>query len=91
MDQEKNVDNSKLSELVNEQKIVDRQPFQKFRIDDARVLDTIEGREICPRCYKSRKFFCYSCYTPVIDDKLFPRVKVSCLLFILQNFRKKKY
>ncbi|XP_046604087.1 tRNA-uridine aminocarboxypropyltransferase 1 isoform X2 [Neodiprion virginianus] len=68
-------DNS-LSDLEKEQKIIDRAPFVKFKIRDAKILDSIQGREICDKCYKSRKFFCYSCCTPVIDERYIPRVKV---------------
>lgn len=68
---------TKVSNLENEQKVIDKAPFCHLKISDAQILDTIEGREICGRCYRSRKFFCYSCYVPVIDEKFFPRVKVS--------------
>lgn len=67
-----------LAALQKKQKIIDREPFRNLRIDDAKILDSIEGREICDKCYRSRKFFCYTCYSPVIDRKYFPRVKVRC-------------
>lgn len=66
----------KLSNLEKEQSIIDKAPFRHLKITNAQVLDTIEGRETCSRCYKSRKFFCYSCCLPVIAEKYFPRVKV---------------
>lgn len=71
------VNKIELESLQERQKIVDRAPFRHLKIDDASCLDTIEGREICGKCYKSRKFFCYSCYTPVIDQKFIPKIKVN--------------
>lgn len=63
--------------LEEKQRIIDKAPFKDLKIDDAQILDTVEGREICEHCYRSRKFFCYTCFTPVIDQKYFPRLKVS--------------
>ena len=77
-----NSDEKKLKALEDQQKIIDREPFRHMKIDDASCLDTIEGREICGKCYKSRKFFCYSCYSPVIDEKYIPRIKVNFHFFI---------
>lgn len=75
----KNIGNDELPELARKQRIIDREPFQKLKIKDARILDTIEGRQKCKLCYRSRKFFCYTCYLPVIDKSYFPRVKVLLL------------
>lgn len=66
----------KLSSLEKEQRIIDRAPFRHLKITNANILDTVEGREVCKQCYKSRKFFCYSCYLPVISEKYFPKLKV---------------
>lgn len=65
-----------LKTLEEQQKIIDRAPFRRLKIDNADCLDRIEGREICGKCYKSRKFFCYTCYSPLIDEKYIPRIKV---------------
>jgi hypothetical protein len=75
-----NTKEMKLKHLEEHQKIIDRAPFHHLKIDDASCLNTIEGREICEKCYKSRKFFCYSCYLPVIDEKYIPRIKVNFML-----------
>ncbi|XP_066603109.1 tRNA-uridine aminocarboxypropyltransferase 1 [Prorops nasuta] len=75
----------KLVDLEEKQRIIDRNPFKSLKIDEAEVLNTIEGREICGTCYKSRKFFCYTCYTPVIDEKYIPRVKLPFKIDIIKH------
>ncbi|XP_043260443.1 tRNA-uridine aminocarboxypropyltransferase 1 [Colletes gigas] len=77
----------KLSNLEKEQRVIDKAPFRHLKITDAQVLNTIEGREICNRCYKSRKFFCYSCCLPVIAEKYFPRVKLPIKIDIIKHAR----
>ncbi|XP_078038667.1 tRNA-uridine aminocarboxypropyltransferase 1 [Augochlora pura] len=76
-----------LSKLEKEQSIIDRAPFRHLTIADAHVLDSIEGREICSRCYKSRKFFCYSCRLPVINEMYFPKVKLPIKIDIIKHAR----
>lgn len=76
-----------LSNLEKEQKVIDRAPFRDLKISDAGVLNTIEGRQICGRCYKSRKFFCYTCCSPVIDEQYFPKVKLPIKIDIIKHAR----
>ncbi|XP_008558449.1 tRNA-uridine aminocarboxypropyltransferase 1 [Microplitis demolitor] len=71
--------------LEKRQRIIDKAPFDHLKIDDPSVLDSIQGREICGKCYKSRKFFCYTCYNPVIDSKYFPRVKLPIKIDIIKH------
>ncbi|XP_011252437.1 DTW domain-containing protein 1 isoform X2 [Camponotus floridanus] len=75
---EHNVDNSNIdrSEFEMRQRTIDRAPFRNLKIDDSRILNTLEGRRKCELCCKSRKFFCYTCCVPVIDNSYFPRVKI---------------
>ena len=40
-------------------------PFAGLRIADTEALNQQPGREPCPVCCRSRKFFCYTCYVPV--------------------------
>ncbi|XP_076752369.1 tRNA-uridine aminocarboxypropyltransferase 1 [Xylocopa sonorina] len=80
-------DINKLSNLEKEQKVIDKAPFRHLTITNAQILDTIEGREICERCYKSRKFFCYSCYLPVISEKYFPKIKLPIKIDIIKHAR----
>lgn len=53
-------------------------PFEKLKISSNEFLQRIEERSPCPKCNKSRKFFCYTCYVPVISDKdgVLPNVEV---------------
>ena len=56
---------------------MDDQPFLDFKISSHECLDTLEGRSECPKCKRSRKYYCYTCFVPV--DKLqdlIPNVKV---------------
>ncbi|XP_076280912.1 tRNA-uridine aminocarboxypropyltransferase 1 [Lasioglossum baleicum] len=76
-----------LLKLEKEQSIIDSAPFRHLKIADAHVLNSIEGREICNRCYKSRKFFCYSCCLPVINEKYFPKVKLPIKIDIVKHAR----
>lgn len=56
----------------------DENPFNGMKIKDWTVLEKLEGRAVCPKCNKSRKYFCYTCYIPVPGlDEHVPKVKVS--------------
>ncbi|KAK2726316.1 tRNA-uridine aminocarboxypropyltransferase 1-like isoform X1 [Artemia franciscana] len=58
-------------------KNVKADPFSKLEIKDDSFLNTISGRDICANCYKSRKFYCYSCYIPTDSVKnLIPFVEL---------------
>jgi len=65
-----------LSELEEKQRIIDGNPFCYLKINDTRELKLVESRRKCDLCQKSRKFFCYTCYHPVLSCKYYPRVKV---------------
>lgn len=61
-------------------------PFKNMRLEDYSVLDTIEGRFDCPRCQRSRKLFCYSCYIPVGNlGEIIPKVKVPVKIDIIKH------
>lgn len=59
------------------QNLRDDKPFEGLQISDSAILDTLVGRHPCPKCAKSRKFFCYSCYVPIrqLEGKL-PKLDV---------------
>ncbi|EFN70883.1 DTW domain-containing protein 1 [Camponotus floridanus] len=84
---EHNVDNSNIdrSEFEMRQRTIDRAPFRNLKIDDSRILNTLEGRRKCELCCKSRKFFCYTCCVPVIDNSYFPRVKLPIKIDIIKH------
>ncbi|XP_029172787.1 DTW domain-containing protein 1 [Nylanderia fulva] len=82
------VENSKtdnLSEFEVNQRSIDRAPFKNLKISDSGILNTLEGRKTCELCCKSRKFFCYTCYVPVIDNSCFPRVKLPIKIDIIKH------
>lgn len=57
-------------------------PFEGLDIsNDWQELFNINERQPCNKCFKSRKYFCYTCYTVNADlEKIIPRLKVSSLL-----------
>ncbi|EDV92683.1 GH18899 [Drosophila grimshawi] len=61
-------------------------PFVNMRIADHSVLDTIEGRQSCQHCNRSRKFFCYNCYIPVGElGSLLPSVELPLQIDIIKH------
>ncbi|XP_030757612.1 DTW domain-containing protein 1 [Sitophilus oryzae] len=64
----------------------DENPFDGFKIDDNTILNKLEGRQPCPNCGKSRKFFCYTCYVPIspLNGKL-PHVKLPLKIDIIKH------
>ncbi|XP_050307271.1 tRNA-uridine aminocarboxypropyltransferase 1 [Anthonomus grandis grandis] len=65
---------------------LDKNPFDGFLIDDTSILDGIEGRHPCPRCAKSRKLFCYTCFVPIepLEGKL-PNVQLPLKIDIIKH------
>ena len=57
---------------------MEERPFPELKVASADFLDEIKGRMKCPKCGRSRKWYCYTCYVPVAEvaDKI-PKVKVS--------------
>lgn len=43
----------------------DDKPFEGMVISSSEVIEKLTSRSPCPRCGKSRMYFCYSCYVPV--------------------------
>ncbi|XP_074656503.1 tRNA-uridine aminocarboxypropyltransferase 1-like [Tubulanus polymorphus] len=69
---------------------MENRAFPKLKISSCDFLDRIEGRTICASCKKSRKFYCYSCYKPVIDPtsehgRKIPRVKLPIKIDIIKH------
>lgn len=63
-----------------------RYPFVCMDITSNKFLNDIEGRSACSKCYKSRKFFCYTCYLPV--DELvgsLPKVQLPIKIDIIKH------
>ncbi|KAL5282673.1 DTWD1 family protein [Megaselia abdita] len=59
-------------------------PFKFMKIDDNTMLNQIEGRFICPKCTKSRKFYCYTCFIPV-GDLILPKVSIPIFIDIIKH------
>ncbi|KAH8267713.1 hypothetical protein KR026_004086 [Drosophila bipectinata] len=71
---------------ADSQKRPRKYPFEKMRISDHSILDTIEGRHNCRICHRSRKFFCYNCHIPVGDlEQLLPRVLLPIKIDIIKH------
>ncbi|KAJ8954345.1 hypothetical protein NQ318_011016 [Aromia moschata] len=70
------------------QSYIDQKPFEGIKIDDNSILDSLEGRHPCPKCGKSRKFYCYSCYVPIqeLQGKL-PKVILPFKIDIIKHKR----
>ncbi|XP_075982928.1 tRNA-uridine aminocarboxypropyltransferase 1 [Anticarsia gemmatalis] len=43
----------------------DDKPFEGMIITNADEVEKLASRSACPRCGKSRMYFCYTCYVPV--------------------------
>ncbi|XP_067667818.1 tRNA-uridine aminocarboxypropyltransferase 1-like [Haliotis asinina] len=61
-------------------------PFSGLKIDNYHRLDEEEGRTTCGKCNKSRKYFCYTCYCPVLGlEELTPRVKLPLKVDVIKH------
>ncbi|KAJ8944394.1 hypothetical protein NQ314_009490 [Rhamnusium bicolor] len=68
------------------QSYIDKNPFDGFTIDDNSILEKLEGRHPCPKCGKSRKFYCYSCYVPILElEGKLPKVKLPFKIDIIKH------
>lgn len=64
---------------------MEENPFESFKISSSDFLNSLENRTICPKCLKSRKFYCYNCFVPVKGtENLIPKVKVRT--FLIKDF-----
>ena len=57
---------------------MEENPFPHLKVTSAKSLDDLEGRTNCPKCGRSRMWYCYTCYVPVAEvaEKI-PNIKVS--------------
>ncbi|XP_071157246.1 tRNA-uridine aminocarboxypropyltransferase 1-like isoform X1 [Mytilus edulis] len=65
---------------------MEEQPFSNLKISSSDFLDTLQGRSECPKCNKSRKYYCYTCYVPVdqLQGKL-PYVQLPIKVDIIKH------
>ena len=65
-------------------------PFETLKISDTKLLDNIEDREPCPKCLKSRKYYCYLCHLPLkVTKPIIPRLScpLPCKVDIIKDPR----
>lgn len=64
----------------------DEDPFEGMKIKDWAILNKLEGRALCPKCNKSRKYFCYTCYIPIPElEEHTPKVKLPLKVDIIKH------
>lgn len=71
-----------------QQKRIDENPFRGMLISDSSGLKDLGGRYPCPKCSKSRKYFCYTCFTPVepLNGKI-PHITLPIQIDVIKHRR----
>lgn len=61
-------------------------PFPGLKIDSFEFLKTMEARSECPKCNKTRKYYCYNCYVPVknTQDQV-PKVNLPIQVDVIKH------
>lgn len=49
--------------------LAEEYPFSNMVISDTSQLAQVTNRSVCPQCKKSRKYYCYTCYVPLIETR----------------------
>jgi len=63
-------------------------PFKGLKIAETSAVNLQPEREACPKCFKSRKYFCYSCYVPIESlAAVFPKVGLPIKIDIVKHHR----
>ncbi|XP_039765746.1 tRNA-uridine aminocarboxypropyltransferase 1 [Pararge aegeria] len=64
----------------------DDKPFNGLKISKSDILKDLTNRSPCPRCGKSRKYFCYTCYVPVAQlEGRIPRCTLPIKVDIIKH------
>lgn len=64
--------------------------MEKLKLSqDFSYLNTLEKIK-CPKCKKSRKYFCYDCMIPMGDPKLYPNLKLPLKVIVIQHPKEHK-
>lgn len=83
-----NQDSIQKTDQISNGKFEHRNPFESMAIDDNQFLMQINGRSACPKCGKSRKLFCYTCYVPIVELKQhLPTVQLPIQIDIIKHQR----
>lgn len=63
-----------------------KNPFSQLHITSSEFLEEIKERGVCPKCNKSRMYFCYTCLTAVdsIRDRI-PHVQLPVQIAIVKH------
>jgi len=75
-----------MTEIVNEVRLGASQMLDNLKISSADFLDDLTGRSVCPKCSKSRKYFCYTCYVAMeeVEDRI-PKLKLPIKVDIIKH------
>ncbi|CAG4923511.1 unnamed protein product [Colias eurytheme] len=66
----------------------DENPFDGLKITNTEILSTLERRSQCPRCGKSRMYFCYTCFVPISElESKIPSCKLPIKVDIIKHKR----
>lgn len=81
---------SKETDQIENGQFEHRNPFEFMAIDDNQFLMHKNGRSACPKCGKSRKLFCYTCYVPIVELKeRVPVVQLPINIDIIKHQRER--
>ncbi|TNV76739.1 hypothetical protein FGO68_gene11452 [Halteria grandinella] len=73
-----------------EQKDQQQLYITKLKLTSFAPLDEMgEGRNTCPQCKQSRKFFCYDCYLPLADQSRVPKLELPIQVTVLRHPKEK--
>ncbi|XP_048731172.2 tRNA-uridine aminocarboxypropyltransferase 1-like [Ostrea edulis] len=65
---------------------MEENPFKNLKISSSEFLNSLENRTECPKCLKSRKFYCYNCFVPVKGtEDLIPKVHLPLKIDIIKH------
>lgn len=80
--------NSVIIDQSEDGKFEHRNPFEFMAIDENQFLMQVSGRSGCPKCGKSRKLFCYTCYVPIVEiEQRVPNVQLPIQIDIIKHQR----
>ncbi|XP_041361255.1 tRNA-uridine aminocarboxypropyltransferase 1-like [Gigantopelta aegis] len=65
---------------------MENQVFSDLKIENMHILDAAETRSPCPKCGRSRKYFCYTCFVAVgLLQGRIPLVKLPIKVDIIKH------
>ncbi|GAB6030281.1 DTW domain-containing protein 1 [Chamberlinius hualienensis] len=71
---------------VTDIRLASTNALDDLKISSADFLDLLTGRSLCPKCGKSRKYFCYTCYVAMdeIADRI-PKLHLPIKVDIIKH------